>query len=252
MENKYKKLLYEAIKQKNYRHDRTGVGSYSIFCKNISFSIKNKFPILTGRKISQKIFETEFKWFLNGETNIKRFKENNIKIWDNWANKNGDLGPVYGYQMINYNGTKINQLNNLLHSLKTNPYSRRHIISLWNPNQINDMALPPCYHTFQFYILNGTLNLSIIQRSGDLFLGIPYDICFFSLFLLYVSEKCNLKANIIDLKIIDAHIYKNQLIAINDYLNQPNFNLPKYTYKNSNLQLKNYLYSKIITAPISI
>lgn len=251
-ESQYQKILKECIIKGTYRDDRTGIGSYSLFDQHLKINISKQFPILTGRKIYQRIFETEFEWFINGETNIKRFQDRNIKIWDAWADGYGYLGPVYGYQMLNFNGQGINQLEKVIHSIKTNPDSRRHIISLWNPAQLSEMALPPCYHNFQFFVDNGKLNMSVTQRSGDLFLGIPYDVCLFSKLLLYIAFKTNTVAQILSLNIIDAHIYKNQLAAIKDYLAQPQHDLPLYTYHEGLLTLHNYQYSKVITAPVAI
>lgn len=251
-ELQYQKILKECLTKGIYRDDRTGVGSYSLFDKHIQIDVSKYYPIITGRKVSQRIFETEFEWFMNGETNIKRFQERNIHIWDAWADGYGYLGPVYGYQMLNFNGQGINQLEQVIHSIKTNPNSRRHIISLWNPAQTHEMALPPCYHNFQFYVENNKLNLSITQRSGDLFLGIPYDVALFTRLLIYIANKCGLNPHMVSLHIVDAHIYKNQLVAINDYLNQPIHDLPTYTYTNDKLELINYKYSKVITAPIAI
>jgi len=251
-ETQYQKILRDCIKNGVYRDDRTGIGSYSLFDQHIKVDISKYYPIVTGRKIYQRIFETEFEWFVNGETNIKRFQDRNIKIWDAWADGYGYLGPVYGYQMLNYNGQGINQLEQVIHSIKTNPDSRRHIISLWNPIQLKEMALPPCYHTFQFFVDKGKLNMSVTQRSGDLFLGIPYDICLFSRLLLYIAFKSNTVAQILSVTINDAHIYKNQLVALNDYLNQPIHDLPTYQYEDEKLILNNYQYSKVITAPVAI
>jgi thymidylate synthase len=251
-EIQYQKILTECLSKGLYRDDRTGVGSYSLFDQQIKVDISKYFPIITGRKIYQRIFETEFEWFMNGETNIKRFQERNIKIWDAWADGYGYLGPVYGYQMLNFNGQNINQLEQVIHSIKSNPNSRRHIISLWNPAQLKDMALPPCYHNFQFYVEGNKLNMAVTQRSGDLFLGVPYDICVFSKLLLHVAFKCDLEPQILSLRITDAHIYKNQLEAINDYLNQPIHTLPTYSYTDKDLVFNKYNYSKVITAPVAI
>lgn len=251
-EIKYRKLLKKCLIQGIERKDRTGIGCYSVFNLSIKFKINKYFPIITGRKMFLKTFNTEFNWFINGETNIKRFKENNVKIWDNWADKNGDLGPVYGFQMLNYNGQNINQLNNVIESIKKNPDSRRHIISLWNPIQINQMALPPCYLYFQFFVKNNKLNMFVLQRSGDMFLGIPYDVALFSMILLYISKKCNLKANKIEFNIIDAHVYKNQIEAINEYLSQPIYKLPKYLFESNMINLINYRHGKTITSQIAI
>ena len=252
IEKQYKKILQKAIAKGQFRNDRTGVGSHSLFNQQLSWNLKNGFPMITGRKIYQKVFNTEFDWFINGETNIQRFKDNNVKIWDSWANPEGDLGPVYGHQLRNFNSNGIDQLKSLLKSLKTNPDSRRHIVTLWNPQQLNDMALPPCYLYFQFFVQGTKLNMFVVQRSGDLFLGIPYDIALFSKLLLYVADETNLKANKINLQIVDAHVYKNQLSAIKEYLKTKRYNLPKFTYKNKQLEIIDYQYNKKITCEVAI
>ena len=245
--------LNNCLKNGIERNDRTGVGSYSLFNQSIKVNVSKKFPIITGRKMFPNTFNTEFDWFINGETNIQRFKDNNIKIWDAWANEVGDLGPVYGHQLRNFNSEYYDQLKMLINSLKTNPDSRRHIISLWNPLQLEEMALPPCYLYFQFYVdKNKKLNMFVVQRSGDLFLGIPYDICLFAKTLLYIASETNLKPNKLELQIIDAHIYKNQIDSIKEYLLQPIFNLPKYTYINNNLEIINYQSGKKITAAVAV
>jgi len=161
-EKDYRKILSECLNKGIKRNDRTKIGSYSIFNKSLSINISKKFPILTGRKIYPKVFNTEFEWFINGETNIKRFQDNNIKIWDAWADANGNLGPVYGHQMINFNDSNINQLENVIDSLNNDKDSRRHIISLWNPIQTNQMALPPCYLYFQFFVNKDKLNMFVV------------------------------------------------------------------------------------------
>jgi thymidylate synthase len=251
-ENNYKKILLKCINKGIYRNDRTGVGSYSLFNESIKFNISKKFPLITGRKIFEKTFNTEFDWFINGETNIKRFKDNNVKIWNEWADENGDLGPVYGHQLRNFNSNNIDQLLNLINNIKNDKDSRRHIISLWNPNQINEMRLPPCYLYFQFFVKKDKLNMFVVQRSGDLFLGIPYDIALFSKLLLYVASETGLLANKIELQIVDAHIYKNQIESIKEYLDQPNFKLPKYSYNFKQLLIFDYKYSKVITSKVAV
>lgn len=251
-ELKYRKLLKKCLINGIERNDRTGVGCYSAFNVSIKFKVNKSFPLITGRKMFKKTFNTEFNWFINGETNIKRFKDNDVKIWDNWANENGELGPVYGFQMLNYNGQNINQLKSVIESIKNNPDSRRHIISLWNPIQLSEMALPPCYLYFQFFVENNKLNMYVLQRSGDMFLGIPYDVALFSMILLYVSKECNLKANKVEFNIIDAHVYKNQIEAINEYLLQPIYDLPKYIFNNNTIELINYRHGKTITSQIAI
>ena len=253
LEVTYRKILSDAIENGTDRDDRTKVGCKSLFNQSLSWNLNNGFPMMTGRKIYQKVFNTEFDWFINGETNIKRFKENNVKIWNEWADENGDLGPVYGHQLRNFNSIGIDQLEAVISSLKNNKDSRRHIISLWNPAQLEDMALPPCYLYFQFFVdNNNNLNMFVVQRSGDLFLGIPYDLALFSKLLLFVSSKTNLKANKIDLQIVDAHVYNNQTEAITEYLTANIYDLPSYTYEDYKLKINNYKFDKLITAPVAV
>ena len=196
-EEQYRELLQRCFINSTHRNDRTGVGCSSTFNASLKINVSKYFPVITGRKMFQKTFDTEFEWFINGETNIQRFRDANVKIWDAWADDNGDLGPVYGHQMRNFNDQNIDQMQMLIKNLIDDPDSRRHIISLWNPVQLKDMALPPCYLYFQFFVDNGKLNMFVVQRSGDLFLGIPYDIALFTKILLYVAEKVNLKANLL-------------------------------------------------------
>jgi thymidylate synthase len=200
----------------------------------------------------QKTFDTEFEWFINGETNIQRFRDAGVKIWDAWADDNGDLGPVYGHQMRNFNDQNIDQMQMLIKRLINDPDSRRHIISLWNPAQIDQMRLPPCYLYFQFFVEHDKLNMFVVQRSGDLFLGIPYDMALFTKILLYVSEKVGLKANWLEVQIIDAHIYNNQYDAIHKYLMQDTFDTPEYIYENGALTLLNYKHGPVISAKVAI
>ncbi len=252
LENKYKKILKATLKNGTYRNDRTGIGSYSLFNQLLSWKVTKNFPMITGRKMYQNVFNTEFDWFINGETNIKRFKENNVKIWNEWADENGDLGPVYGHQLRNFNSIGIDQLINVIQSIKNNPDSRRHIISLWNPQQLKDMALPPCYLYFQFFVDNNKLNMFVVQRSGDLFLGIPYDIALFSKLLLYIASETNKLANKIDLQIVDAHVYNNQIESVKEYLNTKCYDMPKFTYINKKLNIIDYKFDKKITCKVAV
>ena len=251
-EPQYKALLQKCLTEGIHRDDRTGVGCKSIFNASLKIHVSKDFPIITGRKMFQKTFDTEFEWFMNGETNIQRFRDANVKIWDAWADENGDLGPVYGHQMRNFNDQNIDQMQTLIKNLIDDPDSRRHIISLWNPVQLDQMRLPPCYLYFQFFVNNGKLNMFVVQRSGDLFLGIPYDIALFTKVLLYVAEKVNLKANLLEVQIVDAHIYDNQTDAIHKYFEQETFDLPEYIYENGALTLLNYKHGPIISAKVAI
>jgi len=251
-ESQYKELLYKCLASGTHRLDRTGVGCSSVFNASLRIDLKDGFPLLTGRKMFQKTFDTEFEWFINGETNIQRFRDANVKIWDAWADENGDLGPVYGHQMRNFNDQNIDQMQTLIDNLIDDPDSRRHIISLWNPAQTNQMALPPCYLYFQFFVDGLDLNMFVVQRSGDMFLGIPYDVALFSKILLYVASKVELNANFIDVQIVDAHVYNNQHDAIHKYLDQETFQSPQYFYKNGALTLINYKHGPVISAKVAI
>jgi len=251
-EPQYKALLWKCLTEGVHRNDRTGIGCRSIFNASLKLDVSKYFPVITGRKMFQKTFDTEFEWFINGETNIQRFRDANVKIWDAWADENGDLGPVYGHQMRNFNDQNIDQMQTLIKNLIDDPDSRRHIISLWNPAQLDQMRLPPCYLYFQFFVDKGKLNMFVVQRSGDLFLGIPYDIALFTKILLYVAEKVNLKANLLEVQIIDAHIYDNQTDAIHKYFEQETFELPEYIYENGALTLLNYKHGPIISAKVAI
>ena len=251
-ESQYKELLWECLTKGTHRLDRTKVGCSSIFNASLSINVSKYFPIITGRKMSQKIFDTEFEWFMTGQTNIKMFKDAGVKIWDAWADENGDLGPVYGHQMRNFNNQNIDQMQTLIKNLIADPDSRRHIISLWNPAQLDQMALPPCYLYFQFFVDRGKLNMFVVQRSGDLFLGIPYDVALFTRILLYVADYTGLDANVLDIQIVDAHIYNNQLEAIHEYLAQDSFELPKYKLDGNLLELIAYKHGPVITATVAV
>lgn len=251
-EAQYKRIIAKCLASKIERQDRTSIGCYSIFNASLSINLNDGFPLLTGRKMFEKTFKTEFDWFMNGETNIQRFRDAGVKIWDAWADENGDLGPVYGHQMRNFNDQNIDQMHDLLNGIMDNPDSRRHIISLWNPAQLADMKLPPCYLYFQFFVENDNLNMFIVQRSGDLFLGIPYDVALFSQILLYVSEKTGYKPNQLDIQIVDAHIYKTSLNATYEYFRQDTFNSPDYEYNNGVLTIKDYEHGPVISAPVAV
>jgi len=264
-ENNYRSLLAQIVNNGNYRQDRTGVGTKSLFNLSLNIIIDagkelgsdiirgENFPILTGKHMSQKIFDTEFEWFMNGETNIQRFKDNDVHIWDNWATPEGDLGPVYGYQLRNFNGQNIDQLKDLIDGINNNRHSRRHVISLWNPAMTKDMALPPCYLYFQFYINQGTINMFVVQRSGDMFLGVPYDVCLFTKILLYIASETNTVPKNINISIIDAHVYLNHLDAVKEYMENTDYKDGcKFSYQSGRLILKDYKPGPKIKAPVAV
>jgi thymidylate synthase len=252
-ESQYKDMLSDVLRKGVHRDDRTGVGCTSAFNLGMRIDVSEWFPILRGRKMFPKIFNTEFQWLMNGETNIKRLTDAGVTIWNEWADENGDLGPVYGHQLRNFNSQDIDQLTELIFNIRTNPDSRRHIISLWNPAQIEQMALPPCYLYFQFFVNGDKLNMFALQRSGDVFLGIPYDVALFTNLLNHVAFMCDLKPSILDISIIDAHIYDNQLEAVETYT-KATLDYPRTTYKFEKNQttLTDYKHGPVITAPVAI
>lgn len=253
MENRYKDLLRLILGSGELRLNRTATPAYSMFGLQLKYNISEYFPLLTSKFIDIEIIKTEFQWFINGNTDTKIFIDKGIHIWDAWADRHGNLGPVYGYQMLNYNGTSHNQLAEVLISLATNPYGRRHIITLWNPLQLKDMALPPCYLYFQFYVRAGKyLDMFVVQRSGDMFGGIPYDIGLFAHFLIFVATMTDLKPANINLNIVDAHIYQDHIAGVQEYLSRETHPLPTWSYSNNGLEIINYKSESRIKINIAI
>lgn len=194
------------------KSDRTGTGTKSVFGYQMRFSLEEGFPVLTTKKLHLRSIIHELLWFINGDTNIKYLNENGVTIWDEWADTSGNLGPVYGHQWRSWessDGRTIDQLSNLIEGIKTNPDSRRHIISAWNPGDIEKMALPPCHAMFQFYVANGRLSCQLYQRSADVFLGVPFNIASYALFTMMVAQVCDLKPGDFVHTFGDAHIYTN-------------------------------------------
>ena len=252
-ELRYRELLKDVLKHGIERDDRTGVGCISAFNLSLSVDVSETFPILTGRRMFPKVFNTEFNWFINGETNIKRFQDAGVKIWDAWADEDGELGPVYGHQLRNFNSAGIDQLWGTINQLVENPDSRRHIISLWNPVQQPEMALPPCYLYFQFFVDGDNLDMFVVQRSGDMFLGVPYDMALFTMILNFVAEQAGYKARELAVNIIDAHIYKNQFEAVKEYLDAPVLRpTTQYRFEDNKVKLIDYNYGPVITAPVAV
>ena len=194
--------------------DRTGTGTLSIFGHQNRYNLQEGFPLVTTKKVHLKSIIHELLWFLKGETNISYLKQNNVKIWDEWADENGELGPVYGYQWRSWptnEGGNIDQIKNVINDIKTNPDSRRLIVSAWNVGQISKMALPPCHSLFQFYINNNTLSCQLYQRSADVFLGVPFNIASYALLTMMIAKVCHLKLGDFVHTIGDAHLYLNHI-----------------------------------------
>ena len=226
------------------KNDRTGTGTKSIFGYQMRFNLQDGFPLVTTKKLHLKSIIHELLWFLKGDTNIKYLQDNGVKIWDGWADKNGDLGPVYGSQWRNWNNDNIDQISNLIEMIKNNPKSRRMIVSAWNPSVLPDTsisfdenikngkaALPPCHAFFQFYVANGKLSCQLYQRSADIFLGVPFNIASYSLFTHMVAHVCKLKVGDFIHTFGDAHIYTNHFDQVKLQLSRKPNKLPSLKIK---------------------
>lgn len=210
----YHQLLQHVLNEGTERSDRTGTGTIGVFGHQMRFDLSQGFPLLTTKKLHLKSIIHELLWFLAGDTNIKYLNENGVRIWDEWANENGDLGKVYGYQWRSWpKGTSgtIDQISQVVASIQNNPNSRRHIVTAWNPADIETMALPPCHTLFQFYVVNGKLSCQLYQRSADIFLGVPFNIASYALLTMMMAQICDLKPGDFVHTFGDAHIYTNHL-----------------------------------------
>ena len=210
----YHQLLKLVLEQGKFKADRTGTGTYAVFGAQARFPLSDGFPLLTTKKLHVKSIIYELLWFLRGDTNVRYLNDHGVTIWDEWADENGELGPVYGYQWRHWrtpDGREIDQIANLMASLKAKPDSRRHIVSAWNPADVDRMALPPCHALFQFYVAEGRLSCQMYQRSADLFLGVPFNIASYAALTVMVAQVAGLKADEFVLTLGDAHLYLNHL-----------------------------------------
>ncbi|MFZ4783962.1 MAG: thymidylate synthase [Flavobacteriales bacterium] len=228
----YHDLLQHLLDKGVYKSDRTGTGTLSVFGYQMRFDLNEGFPLLTTKKLHTKSIIHELLWFLKGDTNIAYLKENGVSIWDEWADENGNLGPVYGYQWRSWpnpDGTSTDQIVKLIDGLKKNPDSRRHIVSAWNPAFIEQMALPPCHCLFQFYVADGKLSCQLYQRSCDTFLGVPFNIASYALLTLMVAQVCNLQPGEFVWTGGDVHLYSNHVDQAKLQLTRDLRPLPKMT-----------------------
>lgn len=260
----YKDLVKYVMKNGIDKSDRTGVGTRSIFGYSTRYNLSLGFPLVTLKKTFFKGLVYELLWFLKGDTNIKYLTDNNVHIWDEWADENGDLGPIYGKQWVNWesNGKIINQIDNIINEIKTNPDSRRLIVNAWNVADIDDMALPPCHLLFQFYVVNGKLSCHLYQRSADLFLGVPFNIASYSLLTHMIAHICNLEVGDFVHTIGDAHIYHNHFEQVEEMLSRNPLPLPKliikrkvdsiYDFKYEDFEICGYESHPTIKAPVAI
>ena len=210
----YLDLMKHILETGSEKGDRTGTGTRSVFGYQMRFDLAEGFPLVTTKKCHLRSIIHELLWFLQGDTNIKYLQENGVKIWDDWADENGDLGPVYGYQWRSWptpDGGHIDQISQLIEQIKNNPNSRRHIVSAWNVANVNDMALPPCHSLFQFYVADGKLSCQLYQRSADVFLGVPFNIASYALLTMMIAQVCDLKLGEFIHTFGDAHLYNNHV-----------------------------------------
>ncbi len=261
----YLKLLADIRHNGHRKEDRTGTGTYSQFGAQLRFNLSQGFPAVTTKKLFFKSVVTELLWFLRGESNIAYLKENDCSIWDAWADDKGELGPVYGVQWRHWptpDGKEIDQIAELVQALKTNPDSRRHIVSAWNVGQIPQMALPPCHTLFQFYVADGRLSCGLYQRSADLFLGVPFNIASYSLLTHMVAQVCDLEVGDFVHSFGDVHVYTNHLDQVDEQLKRTPKPLPTLrldpnikeidAFAPNHIELLDYHPDPPLRAPISV
>jgi thymidylate synthase len=261
----YLNLLQHIIENGTPKTDRTGTGTKSCFGYQMRFDLSEGFPLVTTKKLHLKSIIYELLWFLKGDTNIKYLKDNGVRIWDEWANENGDLGPVYGKQWRSWegaNGIVVDQIKDLIHQIKTTPDSRRLIVSAWNVGDLSKMALMPCHNMFQFYVADGKLSCQLYQRSADVFLGVPFNIASYALLTMMVAQVCDLKYGDFVHSFGDVHLYNNHVAQAELQLSRTTFPLPTmkinpavkdiFTFEFSDFTLEDYQSHPSIKAPVAV
>lgn len=261
----YLTLLKHVLANGVEQQDRTGTGTISTFGYQMRFNLAEGFPLLTTKKLHTKSIIHELLWFLRGDTNVKSLQEVGVNIWNEWANEQGELGPVYGAQWRAWptaSGDSIDQLGNLIEQIKNNPYSRRHIISAWNAGEIDKMALPPCHTMFQFYVAQGKLSCQLYQRSADVFLGVPFNIASYALLLVMVAHVTDLQLGEFVHTFGDVHVYKNHIEQAKLQLQREPYALPTlevtrkvdsiFDFKYEDFELKGYQSHPHISAPVAV
>lgn len=222
----YLDLLQDIMDNGVDKTDRTGVGTRSVFGRQMRFDLSKGFPLVTTKKVHLKSIIYELLWFIKGDTNVKYLQDNGVRIWNEWADENGDLGPVYGSQWRNWNGEGIDQLAEVIERIKNNPNDRRMIVTAWNPSKIGQMKLPPCHMMFQFYVANGKLSCMLYQRSCDMFLGVPFNIASYALLTMMIAQVSGLKAGEFIHTLGDTHIYHNHFEQVKEQLSRTPLPLP--------------------------
>jgi len=251
----YHDLVEYVLANGNEKGDRTGTGTKSVFGYQMRFDLSEGFPMVTTKKLHLKSIIYELLWFINGDTNIKYLQENGVRIWNEWADENGDLGPVYGHQWRNWNSDEVDQLREVIETLKTNPNSRRMLVSAWNPSVLPDTsvpfsenvangkaALPPCHAFFQFYVSDGKLSCQLYQRSADIFLGVPFNIASYALFTMMIAQVCGYKAGDFIHTFGDAHIYNNHVEQLELQLSRDIRPLPKMKINSAIKNIENFTF----------
>jgi thymidylate synthase len=249
----YHDLLNHVLQNGNKKEDRTGTGTLSVFGYQMRFNLDEGFPLLTTKKVHLKSIIHELLWFLQGSTNIAYLKENGVRIWDEWADESGNLGPIYGYQWRNWpkpDGSHVDQITQVVNAIKNNPDSRRLIVSAWNVADVDQMKLPPCHAFFQFYVADGKLSCQLYQRSADIFLGVPFNIASYALLTMMVAQVCDLKLGDFVHTLGDAHIYTNHMEQVHQQLSRDIRSLPQmhinpkvqniFDFKFEDFALENY------------
>lgn len=261
----YLKLLDRILTEGTKKSDRTGTGTLSVFGNQMRFNLDDGFPLLTTKKLHVKSIIYELLWFLRGDTNVKYLQEHGVRIWNEWADKDGELGPIYGHQWRSwpdYNGGTIDQIQNVIDMIRTNPDSRRMIVSAWNPAEVEQMALPPCHCLFQFYVANGRLSLQLYQRSADTFLGVPFNIASYALLLMMMAQVTGLQAGDFVHTTGDTHLYLNHIEQAKLQLTRQPRQLPKmkinpdvknlFDFKYEDFELEGYDPWPHIDAKVSV
>jgi thymidylate synthase len=264
-EGQYLGLLAEVLERGALKSDRTGIGTRSVFGRQMRFALESSFPLLTTKKLHLKSIIYELLWFLRGETNVRWLQEHGVTIWDEWADANGELGPVYGYQWRHWrapDGREIDQIRQVVDAIRTRPDSRRHIVSAWNPADVDRMALPPCHAMFQFYVAEGHLSCQMYQRSADLFLGVPFNIASYALLTRMVAQVTGLRPGELVLTLGDAHLYLNHLDQTREQLAREPRPFPRlrlnpaihdlFAFTYEDFTLEDYAPHPAIKAPIAV
>ena len=255
----YLELLRDVLENGVYKGDRTGTGTYSVFSRTLRYDLQEGFPLVTTKKVHFKSVVHELLWFLSGDTNTKYLTDNGVRIWNEWADDNGDLGKIYGYQWRNFGG--VDQIKEIIYSIKNNPDSRRHIVNAWNVGELHEMALPPCHLFFQFYVNEGRLSCQFYMRSSDVFLGLPFNIASYALLTHMVALECGLQVGELVYVGCDVHLYSNHTEQAKTQLQREPLALPEikinnfksiFSCKYEDIELVNYKAHPSIKAPVAV